>query len=66
MTKNTRFTKKTRLQKQTYTQWKCPENALQCNANHKDIHIVQLIVNQRQRKQKKIAATLVVVCTGHW
>jgi len=28
------------------------------------IDIVQLIVNQRQRKQE-IAATLVFVCTGH-
>jgi len=28
--KNTGLTKNTRLQRQTYTQWKCPENALQC------------------------------------
>jgi len=27
--------------------------------------IVQLIVNQRQRK-REIAATLVFVCTGYW
>jgi len=27
--------------------------------------LVQLIVNQRQRK-RKIAGTLVFVCTGHW
>jgi len=30
MIKNTRFTKNTRFRKETYTQWKCPENALQC------------------------------------
>jgi len=29
------------------------------------IDIVQLIVNQSQRK-REIAATLVFVCTGHW
>jgi len=34
--------KNTRLQKQTYTQWKCPENALQCQP----YTILQLIVNQ--------------------
>jgi len=52
--------KNTRLQKQTYTQRKCPENALQCQP----WTFVQLIVNQRQRKREK-AATLVLVCTGH-
>jgi len=36
MIRNTKFTKKTRLQKRRYTQWKCPENALQSsNANHR-------------------------------
>jgi len=60
MIKNTRLTKKnTRLQKQTYTQWKCPENALQCQLS---IDIVQLIVNQKQRK-REIAATRVLVRT---
>jgi len=27
--------KNTTIQKQTNTQWKCPENALHCNANHR-------------------------------
>jgi len=30
--KNTRFPKNTRLQQQTYTQWKCTENVLQYQA----------------------------------
>jgi len=29
------------------------------------IDILQLIINQRQRK-REIAAALVLVCTGHW
>jgi len=30
MIKTLDLQKNTKLQKQTYTQWKCPENALQC------------------------------------
>jgi len=30
MIKKNTSEKNTRLQNQTYTQWKCPENALQC------------------------------------
>ena len=48
--------KNTRLEKQTYTQCKYPEIPT--------IDIVQLIVNQRQRK-REMAATLVFICTGH-
>ena len=46
---------KNRLQKQTYTQWKCVAMP--------NIGIVQLIVNQRQTK-REIAATLVFAQTG--
>jgi len=59
MKKNTRFTKNTTLQNQTYTQ-KIPRKCVAMPT----IDIVQLIVNQRQRK-REIAATLVFVCTGH-
>jgi len=38
----------------------CPENVFQCQP----IDIVQIIVNQRQRK-RGIAATLMIVYTGH-
>jgi len=33
-----------------------------CNANK---YVAQLLRNQRQRKRKS-AATVLVVCTGHW
>ena len=52
--------KNTRLQKQTNTQWKCSENALQCQP----YTLCKLIENQTQRKEE-IAATVVFVCTGH-
>jgi len=41
---------KPRLQKQTYTESKCPENALQCQPQ--TFMIAQLIVNQGQRKRE--------------
>jgi len=45
--------KNTRLQKQTYTQWKRPENALQCQHRHCATHC------KPEAKKWEIATTLV-------
>jgi len=60
MIKNTRFTKKILITKANLHTVKVPRKCVAMST----IDIVQLIVNQRQRK-REIAAMLMFFCTGH-